>query len=52
MKVVASYQENERFTVVIRGGLIMAHDRRFLCPFTQNESTLDDCSVIVQSEKG
>ena len=28
MKVVASFQEIERFTVAIRGGFLMAHDRR------------------------
>ena len=28
MKAVASFQEIERFTVAIRGGFLMAHDRR------------------------
>ena len=28
LKAVATFQEIERFTVAIRGGFLMAHDRR------------------------
>ena len=48
MKVVASFQENERFTVAHRSLFEKMNFVRFLPLDTQNESTLDDWSVIVQ----
>ena len=51
MKVVASFQENERFTVAHRSLFEKMNFVRFLPLDTQNESTLDDWSVIVQSAR-
>lgn len=51
MKVVASFQEIERFTVAHRSLFVKMNFVRFLPANYQNESTLDDWSVIVQSAK-
>ena len=51
LKVVASFQENERFTVAHRSLFEKMNFVRFLPPKYQNESALDDWSVIVQSAK-
>ena len=51
MKVVASFQEIERFTVVHRSLFEKMNFVRFLPANYQNESTLDDWSVIVQSAR-
>ena len=51
LKVVASFQENERFTVAHRSLFEKMNFVRFLPLDTQNESTLDDWSVIVQSAR-
>jgi len=45
MKVVASFQENERFTVAHRSLFVKMNFVRFLPANYQNESTLDDWSV-------
>ena len=51
LKVVASFQENERFTVAHRSLFVKMNFVRFLPANYQNESTLDDWSVIVQSAR-
>jgi hypothetical protein len=51
LKVVASFQENERFYVAYRSLFEIMNIVRFLPPKYQNESALDDWSVIVQSAK-
>ena len=51
LKVVASFQKNERFTVAHRSLFEKMNFVRFLPLDTQNESTLDDWSVIVQSAR-
>ena len=51
LKVVASFQENERFTVAHRSLFGIMNFVRFLPANYQNESTLDDWSVIVQSAR-
>jgi hypothetical protein len=51
MKMVATFQEIERFYACPYGDRKQRVYGRFLCPFTQNESTLDDWSVIVQSAR-
>ena len=51
LKVVDSFQENERFTVAHRSLFEKMNFVRFLPLGTQNESTLDDWSVIVQSAR-
>ena len=48
MKVVASFQEIERFNVAHRSLFVKMNFVRFLPANYQNESTLDDWSVIVQ----
>ena len=47
----ASFQENERFSVVHRSLFEKMNFVRFLPANYQNESTLDDWSVIVQSAR-
>ena len=51
MKAVDSFQENERFTVAHRSLFEKMNFVRFLPPKYQNESALDDWSVIVQSAR-
>ena len=51
MKAVASFQEIERFTVAHRSLFGIMNFVRFLPANYQNESTLDDWSVIVQSAR-
>jgi hypothetical protein len=51
LKVVASFQEIERFTVVHRSLFEKMNFVRFLPANYQNESALDDWSVIVQSAR-
>jgi hypothetical protein len=51
MNAVDSFQENERFTVAHRSLFEKMNFVRFLPLDTQNESTLDDWSVIVQSAR-
>jgi hypothetical protein len=51
MKVVASFQKIERFAVVHRSLFGIMNFVRFLPANYQNESTLDDWSVIVQSAR-
>ena len=51
MKAVASFQEIERFTVAHRSLFVKMNFVRFLPANYQNESTLDDWSVIVQSAR-
>ena len=51
LKVVDLFQENERFTVAHRSLFVKMNFVRFLPANYQNESTLDDWSVIVQSAR-
>jgi hypothetical protein len=51
MKVVDSFQEIERFAVAHRSLFVKMNFVRFLPASYQNESTLDDWSVIVQSAR-
>ena len=51
MNAVDSFQENERFYVAYRSLFEIMNFVRFLLPKYQNESTLDDWSVIVQSAR-
>ena len=51
IKAVVSIQENERFYVAHRSLFGIMNFVRFLPPKYQNESTLDDWSVIVQSAR-
>ena len=51
MKMVASFQEIDRFYACPYEDRKQRVYGRFLCPFTQNESILDDWSVIVQSAR-
>jgi len=51
LKAVASFQGIERFYIAHRSLFEIKNFVRFLPPKYQNESTLDDWSVIVQSAK-
>jgi len=51
LKVVDSFQENKRSTVVHRSLFEKKNFVRFLPANYKNESTLDDWSVIVQSAR-
>ena len=51
LKVVASFREIERFTVAHRSLFVKMNFVRFLPANYQNESALDDWSVIVQSAR-
>ena len=51
MNAVDSFQENERFYVAYRSLFEIMNFVRFLPANYQNESALDDWSVIVQSTR-